>query len=239
MAQENLRECPTWRGYTVPMPEVLLEAGPFAAVSGEGRVLLDGVVVRLAESRLTVLEAPSGGGKSTLLRTVAGLEGPGEAERALAGESYGARALPGWRARVTLLAQDAPVLPGTLEDDLSFPFGHRTARGRRFDRERARELLASVGLGELPLDRATSTLSGGERHRLALARGLLWDPSVLLADEPMSGLDPDTAERCFRLLLDFARRPGHAVLATLHDPARATLADARVRLTGGRLGEVS
>lgn len=221
------------------MSGVLLEAGPFAAVSGEGRRLLDGVVVRLVESRLTVLEAPSGAGKSTLLRAVAGLEGPGEAERALAGESYGARALPGWRARVTLLAQDAPVLPGPLEDDLRFPFAHRSAEGRAYDRERALGLLEAVGLGELPLDRETSTLSGGERHRLALARGLLWDPPVLLADEPLSGLDPETAERCFELLLAFARRPGHGVLTTLHDPSRATRADARVRLTGGRLEVVA
>lgn len=55
MAQENLRECSTWRANTVPGSEVLLEAGPFSAVSDEGRVLLDGVVVRLAESRLTML----------------------------------------------------------------------------------------------------------------------------------------------------------------------------------------
>ena len=218
------------------MTRVLLEAGPFSATSGEGKVLLDGAVVRLAEGRLTVLEAPSGAGKSTLLRAVAGLEGPGVARRALAGEDFAARALPAWRARVTLLAQDAPVLPGTLEEDLRLPFRHRAARDRSFDREQALGLLGAVGLGRLPLERETSTLSGGERHRLALARGLLWDPPVLLADEPLSGLDPDTAERCFELLLGFARRPGRALLATLHEPSLAAQADQRVRLADGRLG---
>ncbi len=97
--------------------------------------------------------------------------------------------------------------------------------------------MAAVGLGNLPADREVRTLSGGERHRLAMIRGLLWDPPVLVADEPLSGLDPEVAETSYELLLDFARRPGKLLLLVLHDPAMNNRADRRLRLEGGRLLE--
>ncbi|HHQ49365.1 MAG TPA: ATP-binding cassette domain-containing protein, partial [Acidobacteria bacterium] len=137
--------------------------------------------------------------------------------------------------RVTLLAQDAPVLPGDLRWNLEFPFALRHAGERRFDEGRARVLLEEVGMGEIPLEREASSLSGGERHRLALVRALLWDPPVLLADEPLSGLDPHMAARCFELLEKQAGRAGRAVLAVLHDPSLGAGAGRKLRLTVNRL----
>jgi ABC-type lipoprotein export system ATPase subunit len=87
----------------------------------------------------------------------------------------------------------------------------------------------------LPVDRDVRTLSGGERHRLALVRGLLWDPPVLVADEPLSGLDIDSAVACFELLLSFAHREGHAVLCALHSQELSIRAERRIRLEQGRL----
>ena len=95
--------------------------------------------------------------------------------------------------------------------------------------------MREVGL-EIPVDRDVSTLSGGERHRLALIRGLLWDPTVMVADEPLSGLDADAAEACFELLLRFAHRPGRALLVVLHRRELGARADARIHLDDGRLG---
>ncbi len=213
----------------------LLEAGPFAATTDTGRRLFDGVTVQLEAGGVTVLEGPSGAGKSTLLRRLVGLDPAPAARRVLDGEAIDGSRLCEWRSRVTLLPQDAPVLPGSVRFDLAFPYDLKAAGGRTFDADRARELLDAVGLGEIAFDRPTSDLSGGERHRLALARGLLWAPRVLVADEPLAALDADTASRCWKLMRDFVHAEGHAVLTTLHDPSRAADADHRLVLSDGRL----
>ncbi|MFV2072379.1 MAG: ATP-binding cassette domain-containing protein [Thermoanaerobaculales bacterium] len=215
-----------------------LECGPFSACDGEGRRLFDDATVELPEGLCVALEGPSGSGKSTLLRQLAALDPASEAGRKLAGRSFEGSALPEWRARVTLLAQDAPMLPGTVRDNTSFPFRQRAGCERDFDEDRTIRLMTDVGLERLPLDRDVRTLSGGERHRLALVRGLLWDPPVLVADEPLSGLDPDSAASCFELLLRFARRPGRLLVCALHYRELGGRADRRMRLSGGRLEEV-
>lgn len=213
------------------------ECGPFSARDGEGRLLFEDASFSLADGQSVILEGPSGSGKSTLLRHVAALVNVSEDRRLLGGKEYGGAELPHWRARVTLLAQDAPMIPGSLRDNLAFPFALKTGHDRGLDEEEARRLLTGVGLGRLPLDRDVRTLSGGERHRLALVRGLLWDPPVLVADEPLSGLDPEVAGQCFELLLRAARRPGRLLLCALHDPKLNALADRRLRLADGSLGE--
>jgi ABC-type iron transport system FetAB ATPase subunit len=214
----------------------LLEVGPMSARNGEGRFLFRGATVRLEEGRATVLDGPSGSGKSTLLRQIAGLtESDGPVVRRLGTEEFSGPAIPRWRADVTLLAQDAPMLPGTVWDNLSFPFAFKNRGDRAIRRAGAKTALDRVGLAQLALEREVSTLSGGERHRLALLRGLLWDPPVLLADEPLSGLDTESADRCLELLLEFARRPGHGLLAVLHDGTQSHRTDAAIRLRDGRL----
>jgi len=213
----------------------LLRCGVLEARNGEGRLLFGGVTLGLEEGRLTIVEGTSGSGKTTLLRMVAGLEAISGVERFLGERQFGPTELPAWRSLVTLMAQDAPVLPGSLRWNLEFPFRLRNAAGRRFDEARAREFLASVGMGDIPLNREAASLSGGERHRLALVRSLLWDPPVLLADEPFSGLDPNMAAHCMELLHEQARRAGRSVLAVLHDPSLGAGADLKLRLAGGRL----
>lgn len=215
-----------------------LQCGPFSARDGEGRVLFDDATVELPEGLCVALEGPSGSGKSTLLRQLAALDPASAAGRKLAGRSFEGSALPEWRARVTLLAQDAPMLPGTVRDNISFPFRQRAGGERVFDEDDAVRLMTEVGLERLPLDRDVRTLSGGERHRLGLVRGLLWDPPVLVADEPLSGLDPDSAAACFELLLRFARRPGRMLLCALHYRDLGAKADRRILLADGRLSDV-
>ena len=130
------------------------------------------------------------------------------------------------------------MLAGTIRDNLAFPFAQRAGCRQVFDEGAAGDLLEAVDLGRLPLDREIRTLSGGERHRLALVRGLLWDPPVLVADEPLSGLDPEVAEKSFELLLRYARRPGRLLLCALHDPELNVRSDRRLRLADGILREI-
>ncbi len=214
-----------------------LECGPFSARDGEGRQLFDDVSLAFEAGSCVAIEGPSGGGKSTLLRQITALAWTPGATRRLDGEAYEGVQLPAWRARVTLMAQDASMIAGTLRDNLALPFSMRAGRERPFSEAEAVRLLAEVGLERLPLEREVRTLSGGERHRVALVRGLLWDPPVLVVDEPLAGLDPESADRCFELLLEFARRDGRLLLAVFHDPQRNGRADRRLRLADGRLVE--
>ena len=126
-------------------------------------------------------------------------------------------------------------IDGSVGDNLELPFRLKGGGRRELDRERASRLLEAVGLGAIATHRDVSTLSGGERHRLALVRGLLWDPPVLLADEPLAGLDDDAAERCFDQLLRFAHRSGHALLVVLHHGEPGDRVDRTIRLAGGGL----
>jgi putative ABC transport system ATP-binding protein len=214
-----------------------LDCGPFSARDGEGRVLLNGASVALADGQCVAVEGPSGGGKSTLLRHITALAHSPGASRRLDDKEYEGADLPAWRSRVSLVAQDAPMITGTVHDNLSFPFSQSAGRERHFDEVRAASLMTQVGLERLPFDREVRTLSGGERHRLALIRGLLWNPQVLVADEPLSGLDPEIASVCFDLLLRFGRRPGRLLLCVLHDPETNLRTDLRLRLANGRLKE--
>lgn len=202
-------------------------------------MLFTDVSVELAEGELVVIHGPSGSGKSTLLRQLVGLVPVEGAHRELAGELFQSTTLPRWRSKVTLVAQDAPMLAGTVGENLRFPFAQRCAEGCPPDERKLAELCVAVDLDKIPEKRDAATLSGGERHRLALVRGLLWDPPVLVADEPLSGLDEDTAKICFELLRNFAHRSGHAVACVLHDRSLSKLADRILPLVASGNGSVS
>ncbi len=217
---------------------ILMRCGPLSAKDGEGRQLYDSVEVHLEGECLSVLEGPSGGGKSTLLRQITGLASSPGVSRELSGRRWNENELPHWRSRVTLLMQDAPILPATVLENLDFPYHLKSAKERSFNLDHGKYLLAELGLDNIALDRAASTLSGGERHRLALVRALMWDAPVLLADEPLSGLDGARASQGFELLLRHARRPGHAVLCVLHDPEIGQDADRRLRLAQANLAQL-
>lgn len=216
---------------------VFLECGPLTARAGEGRVLFDDVTISLSDGQCVCVEGASGSGKTTLLRQLTALAWTPGVGRRLDGTAYRGADLPAWRSKVCLVAQDAPMIRGTVRENLSFPFLQRAGQQRTFEEHDAKRLMDDVGLAEPSLDRDVSLVSGGERHRLALVRALLWDPEVLVADEVLSGLDPSAAEACFELLLNYARRSGRLLICVLHDPALCRAADQRLRLKDGRVDE--
>jgi len=202
-----------------------------------GRAVLEGLGVALEPGTLTVLVGPNGAGKSTLLSCLAGLRPPDTGEVALGG-----RALHRLKARER--AQRIGYLPQTPEiawrlDVETFVSLGRTAHRGLFghDEEDARavaDALEQAGLQAFA-QRDVTTLSGGERARVLMARALAGRPAWLLADEPMTGLDPGhqmDAAVVLRRLAD----AGVGVIATLHDLSfAARIADRLIVLADGRI----
>ncbi len=194
----------------------LLSAGPFTAYAKD-RLLYEEVFIEISENECVLLSGPSGSGKTTLLRQIVGLHPAPGAQRTLRGRSYSLRELPLFRRDCLFLSSEAPCLPGTIEENLRFPFELKLARDD-FDPEKARTLLKAVGLAHLSPGQEVQSLSLGERHRLAMVRAILWNPCVILADEPFTGLDEKTFQASWNLLKgEFLQRPGKALLIVSHD----------------------
>lgn len=176
-----------------------------------GDVLLPGLALEVPPGAWGCLLGPSGVGKSTIGRLVAGLPGP-QGLRGRFGTSDGR----GTAGRVALMAQEGQLLPwaSVLENVV---IGARL-RGQRPELARARALLADLGLGGMER-RRPGALSGGQRQRVALARTLMEDAPIVILDEPFSALDAAT-----RLAMqDLAARAlaGRTVLLITHDPLEA------------------
>ncbi len=204
----------------------------------ESRTVLDGLSLTLGPGSLVAVVGESGAGKSTLLNLIAGLETADAGTIELAGAELGALDDDGRtlvRRRAIGFVFQAFHLVGHLTalENAMLPLVLLGAPARRRE-ERARELLAAVGLagreGSLP-----GEFSGGELQRLAIARALVHRPPLVLADEPTGNLDPDNARVVLGLLKECARADGAATLLVTHSAAAAREADRVLRLEHGRL----
>lgn len=202
----------------------------------DGATLFSRVGLRVARGEIVAITGPSGVGKTTLLRIVAGLEPPHEGAVRIEGEDV--TRVPAHRRRVGLVFQDDQLFPHlTVAGNVEY--GLRMARAPR-DARRARvtELLALVGLAGLA-ERSVERLSGGEARRVAVARTLAPSPRVVLLDEPLTGLDPALHARLLADLRTLLRAAGTAVLHVTHDLAEArALADRVVDLRARLVEEV-
>jgi phosphonate transport system ATP-binding protein len=191
-----------------------------------GIVGLDGVTLDVGAGEFVALIGSSGAGKSTLLRCLNGLVTPTAGAVSVDGRPVTGASredLRSVRARVGFVFQQfnllkrQSVLDNVLVGTLSRVDTWRSLLGRFPAREleRARRSLGRVGLAGLE-DRRADTLSGGQQQRVAIARALVQEPRVLLADEPMSSLDPALSRSVMELLRDINREDGLTVIASLH-----------------------
>jgi len=167
---------------------------------------------------ITALFGPSGSGKSTVLRSIAGLYQPLEAEVVSAGErwtdSAAGYSLPTHRRRVGFVFQDYALFPHlTVREQVGLALGNRPAVARQ---ARIDELLALARLDGLA-DRKPGTLSGGQQQRVALARALARDPAVLLLDEPFASVDWALRDALRHELRSLQRALSLSVVIVTHD----------------------
>lgn len=205
---------------------------------------LDGVELQVAPGEVLVILGPSGAGKSTLLRTINGLEWPTTGRVTVDSLPVTPRNLRRVRTRVGMVFQQfnlvwrlsamANVLCGRLAHRA--PWQSLVYLFNAEDRRLAAEALQRVGLADRAWDRV-DRLSGGQQQRIGIARALVQQPRVILADEPVASLDPATADAVLSLLVELGRASRIAVVINLHQvEAARRFAD---RIVGLRAGQVA
>ncbi|WP_226010682.1 ABC transporter ATP-binding protein [Halomicrobium salinisoli] len=205
--------------------------------SGDKRLrALDGVDVSVDPGEFVAIVGPSGSGKSTLLNLLGLLDEPTEGAVEVEGTQLSALSTRERtdvrRETVGFVFQSFYLIPTlTARQNVAVPALVRSDRESVF--ERAAELLERVGLGDR-MDHYPNELSGGQKQRVAVARSLINDPDVLLADEPTGNLDQDTGAKVLDVF-DEITDEGVAVLTVTHDEQVSDFADRVVRLVDGRI----
>ena len=197
---------------------------------------LDGVTLHLDRGEYVALVGRSGCGKTTLLNLAGAADLPSGGEVEIEGVQTSALdddALTRLRrTRIGFVFQFLQLLPSlSAVENVELPL---QLAGIRKARPRALEMMRLAGIAELA-DRPPHQLSGGQMQCVAIARALVHDPGLLLADEPTGRLDTQTAETVMDLLLEIRRQLGTSILMATHSPAAAAAADRRLVLSNGTL----
>ena len=194
-------------------------------LGGRSVEALRGVDLTIEEPGFYAIMGQSGSGKSTLLHLLAGLDKPDGGEILIAGEAVHElserRATVFRRTKVGVVFQAFNLIPTlTARENVELP-GMLAREKNGWLRQRSGELLEDLGLGDR-MEHRPEAMSGGEQQRVAIARALLFEPPVILADEPTGNLDADSSERLWALLAQVAGARGTTMLMVTHEPAAAT-----------------
>jgi putative ABC transport system ATP-binding protein len=199
---------------------------------------LESVSVDVETGRFVAFMGPSGSGKSTLLNLIAGLDRPDSGEIVVAGQRLDDLSeddLARWRARhVGLVFQFFNLIPVlSARDNVALPL-LLTSFDRRERHRRAEIALRVVGLAGR-LDHKPNELSGGEQQRVAVARAIVTDPDLIVADEPTGDLDARNAEEVLGLLRHLKIEFGKTIVMVSHDPRALRFVDEALHLDKGVL----
>jgi putative ABC transport system ATP-binding protein len=207
---------------------------------GHERIVLHEMSAVFEPGEFIVLIGKSGSGKSTLLNLVSGIDTPTSGEIWVAGQALTQRSERERtlfrREHVGFIFQFFNLVPTlTVLENLLLPL-ELNGRSSKHDHDHAHDLLARVGLADR---HATypDRLSGGEQQRVAVARALVHDPLLVLADEPTGNLDLETGQQVLDLIDTLTRRAGKNVIMVTHSPDVVGLADRVFRIAEGHLVE--
>jgi ABC-type Fe3+/spermidine/putrescine transport system ATPase subunit len=212
-------------------------------VFATGIAAVDDVSFRIAPGEIVVLLGPSGCGKTTTLRCVAGLEHASSGSIGIGGTIVSAPEqgvlVPPRLRNIGMVFQSYAVWPHmTVRQNVAYPLRHRRTARKERDRKIA-ETLALVGLEEY-IDRPVTQLSGGQMQRVALARSLVYEPQLLLLDEPLSNLDAKLRLRLRDDLRRIVKRTGVTALYVTHDQGEAVVLGDRIGvMRNGKLLQIA
>lgn len=221
-------------GPVIALKDVHLTLG-----EGAGRVhILKGVSLDIEPGTSVGLVGPSGSGKSTLLMVMAGLERADQGSVQVAGSELGPLSedqLAQFRGQnVGIIFQSFHLVPNmTALENVAVPL---ELAGNRHAFDRARKELESVGLSHR-LHHYPAQMSGGEQQRVAVARALVVEPQILIADEPTGNLDDDTGSQIVDLMFSARKRHNTTLVLVTHDPSLAQRCDRVIRVRSGEIDE--
>jgi len=197
---------------------------------------LQEVNLDIPQGRFVILLGPSGSGKTTLLNLIGGLDVATSGELTVLGKRLDQLTEAGLteyrRGTVGYIFQLFNLVPTLTAQENVALVGDLVGTGHR-----ALDLLKSVGLGERA-NQFPSQLSGGEQQRVGIARALVKEPRLLLADEPTGSLDSETGSHVLQLMWSETRRRGVTVLMVTHNEDYAAFGDVIIRLQSGRVVQV-
>lgn len=209
--------------------------------SYDGLKVLDGVSLTIADGEFLSIVGPSGAGKTTLLQIIGSLEAPDSGHVLYDGTDIvkmNESRLAAFRNKnMGFVFQFHQLLPEfTMAENVAMP-AMIGGMGRKEALKRAAELLDTLGLGNR-LAHRPNQLSGGERQRAAVARALINDPRVILADEPSGSLDSHNREELYRLFFRLRESTGKTFIIVTHDESLALNSDRVVHMADGRIAKV-
>jgi putative ABC transport system ATP-binding protein len=201
-------------------------------------IALDSVSLTIPEGEFLLLVGKSGSGKSTLLNLLSGIDQPDRGQIWIQDREITRlndhKLTLFRREHIGFVFQFFNLIPTlSVKENLLLPL-YLDGRIPSDGETRALDLLAQVGLADRA-DSYTDQLSGGEQQRIAIARALIRDPALILADEPTGNLDSETGQQVIRLLHDLCRQRHKTVIMVTHNPEAASMADRVFRLRDGRL----
>lgn len=191
-----------------------------AQIYQQEKLILKNVWFDLEETEFAYLIGKTGSGKSSLLKTLYGelplVEGEGHVSEYNL-KRITKKEIPFLRRKIGIVFQDFQLLPDrTVIDNLAFVLGATGWKDKELIHKRALSCLQLVGIEQKAYS-FPHTLSGGEQQRVSIARALLNQPSLILADEPTGNLDPETSEEIMQLLIAVAKEQNTAILMATHD----------------------